>query len=46
MPLYPRNPLPAMVFRAILGAYGFAHVTTAAILIVLYILRELRIFLF
>ena len=45
MPFFPRNPLPAMVVRAFLGAYGLANLTTAAILAVLYVLKELGLIL-
>ena len=43
MPIYPGNLLPAMIARAVLGAYGLANLTTAVILILLYILKELKI---
>ena len=45
MPLYPGNPLPAMVVRAIVGAYGLAYVTTASILALLYVLKEFGLIL-
>jgi len=37
------NLLAAIVFRAIIGAYGLAKLTTGVVLLILYVLKELRV---